>query len=144
VAAFIGYIKGNAPGASEDKPTRGHGLSVVYRDGAAWASRRVIKVLTDQVGESQGLGVGDLNGDGLDDVAWADDTLGRVRVLFQTPDGEFEELDPALQPRFPNHSMSVKVVDVDRDGRNDIVLMFEFRTSDKSRAGGLKFFRNAG
>jgi hypothetical protein len=40
--------------------------------------------------------------------------------------------------------MSVKVADVDRDGRNDIVLMYEFRTSTPTRAGGIRFFRNAG
>jgi hypothetical protein len=40
--------------------------------------------------------------------------------------------------------MSVKIVDVDRDGKNDIVLMYEFRTTDKTRAGGLRYFRNAG
>lgn len=143
-AAFVSYIKGNAPGAPEDKPTRGYGLSVLYRDGAAWKSRRIVKTLTDDVDESLAIGVGDLNGDGLDDLAWGDDAVGRVRVFFQKPDGAFEELDPALQPKYPNYSMSMKIADVDRDGRNDIVLMFEFRSSSKSRAGGLKFFRNLG
>jgi len=142
-AAFATYVKGNAPGAVQ-RPIRGHGLSVYYRDGEGWKRKRLVKVLANQGVESAGVGVGDLNGDGLDDVAWADDSVGRVRVFFQTPAGEFEELDPALQPRFVNHSMNVQVVDVDRDGRNDIVLMYEFRTTDRTRAGGLRYFRNAG
>lgn len=142
-AGFVSYIKGNVPGAIE-KPTRGYGLSLVYKDGSAWTSKRLVKVLTDNVDENMGIGAGDLNGDGLDDVAWGDDVSGRVRVLFQTKDGGFEELAPELQPKYPNHSMSIRIADVDRDGRNDIVLMFEFRSSDRSRAGGLKYFRNLG
>ncbi len=142
-AAFASYVKGNAPGAVV-KPIRGHGVSIYYRDRDGWKSKRVTKVLADRPDESQGLGVGDLNGDGLDDIAWADDSLGRVRVFFQTAAGGFEELDPALQPRYVNHSMTVKVVDVDRDGKKDLVLMFEFRTTDKTRAGGLRYFRNLG
>ncbi|MBK6406014.1 MAG: VCBS repeat-containing protein [Holophagales bacterium] len=142
-AAFASYVKGNAPGAVA-RPIRGHGVSIYYRDRDGWKARRLVKVLAEAGDESQGLGVGDLNGDGLDDVVWADDSLGRVRVFFQTAGGDFEELDAALQPRFVNHSMDVKVVDVDRDGKNDVVLMYEFRTTDKSRAGGLRFFRNLG
>lgn len=142
-AAFSSYVKGNAPGAVA-KPIRGHGVSVYYRDKDGWKSKRIVKALADLAVESQGLGVGDLNGDGLDDVVWADDSVGRVRVFFQTASGEYEELEAELQPQTVNHAMSVRVVDVDKDGRKDIVLMYEFRTTDKTRAGGLRFFRNAG
>jgi hypothetical protein len=141
--AASSYVKVDGRGAGE-KSIRGNGLSIYYRDGGAWKRKRVVKAVGAPTIESAGLGTGDLNGDGLDDIVWADDSVGRVRVLFQTPGGEFEELDPALEPRYVNHSMAVSVVDVDRDGRNDIVLMYEFRSTDKSRAGGLRFFRNAG
>lgn len=142
-AAFATYIKGNAPGAIA-KPIRGHGLSVYYRDAEGWKRKRIVKVLVDQGTESAGVAAGDLNGDGLDDVVWGDDAVGRIRVFFQTPAGEFEELAEDAQPRYPNHSTSVKIVDVDKDGRNDIVFMYQFLTTDKTRAGGLRFFRNAG
>ena len=142
-AAAVSYSKVDGLGAGE-RSIRGQGLSVYYRDVDGWKRKRVAKVLSPENIDSQGVGTGDLNGDGLDDVVWADDSVGRVRVLFQTRKGEFEELDPELQPRFVNHSMSVKVVDVDRDGKKDIVLMYEYRTTDKTRAGGLRFFRNAG
>jgi len=142
-AAFVTYVKGNARGASKG-PIRGHGVSVYYRDGQEWKRKRLLKVLANVGTESQGIGVGDLNGDGLDDVALADDDAGRVRVFFQTPAGEFEELDPELQPKHVNRSMSLKIVDVDGDGKNDIVLMYEYRTAAKTRAGGIRYFRNAG
>jgi len=38
----------------------------------------------------------------------------------------------------------VKITDVDGDGKNDVVLMYEYRTAAKTRAGGIRFFRNAG
>ncbi len=142
-AAFVTYVKGNARGATMGS-FRGHGVSIYYRDGQEWKRKRLLKVLAKVGTESQGIGVGDLNGDGLDDVALGDDSVGRVRVFFQTPAGEFEELDPELQPKHVNRSMSVKIVDVDGDGKNDIVLMYEYRTAAKTRAGGLRFFRNAG
>ena len=142
-AAFVTYVKGNARGATKG-PIRGHGLSIYYRDGQEWKRKRLLKVLVNVGTESQGLGVGDLNGDGLDDVALADDAVGRVRIFFQTPQGEFEELDPTLQPTHVNRSMSVKITDVDGDGKNDVVLMYEYRTAAKTRAGGIRFFRNAG
>lgn len=142
-AAFATYVKGNVAGAVQ-KPVRGQGVSIYYRDSEGWKRKRLVKALAAESRESAGIGVGDLNGDGLDDVVWADESVGRVRVFFQTAAGEFEELDPALQPRFVNHSMSVEIADVDRDGRNDIVLMYEYRTTDKSRAGGIRYFRNLG
>ena len=142
-AVFATWVKANAPGTAS-RPIRGQGLSIYYRDGGEWKRKRVEKALANVGKESQGIGVGDLDGDGLDDVVLADDVTGRVRVFFQTRAGEFEELDPALEPAFVNRSMSVKVVDIDGDGRNDIVLMYEYRTGAPTRAGGLRFFRNAG
>ena len=47
-------------------------------------SRRVVKTLQFDAA-SQAIAVGDLNGDGLDDVVWADESTQRVRVFFQTP-----------------------------------------------------------
>ncbi len=142
-AVFATWVKANAPGTAS-RPIRGQGLSIYYRDGGQWKRKRIEKALANVGLESQGVGVGDLDGDGRDDVVLADDVTGRVRVFFQTRSGEFEELDPALEPTFVNRSMSVKVVDVDGDGRNDIVMMYEYRTGAPTRAGGIRFFRNAG
>jgi len=69
------------------------------------------------------LGVGDLNGDGLADIAVA---LGGNRyatdpyvvIFFQDGTGSFEE--PVRYPAF-EIPHSVEIADIDQDGRNDVV-----------------------
>jgi hypothetical protein len=141
-AAFMGYIKAG-PG---DLPKKidGAGVSAYYRERGEWKRKRVVKSLNADVPLSGGIGVGDLDGDGLDDVVWADEASHRLRVFFQQPDGGFAELDPTLEPTFVNRPTCVRVADVDGDGKKDIVLMYETFTGAKTRSGGLRFFRNLG
>ena len=141
-AAFMGYTKAGPV----DIPKRidGGGVSIYYREGGQWKKKRVVKFLDNASEFGQGIGVGDLNGDGLDDIAWADDTTHRLRIFFQQADGEFTELDKALEPTYVNRSTCVRVGDVDGDGKKDIVLMYETGTGMKTRSGGLRFFRNLG
>lgn len=140
-AAFMTYVKAGPTGATPDPS--GYGVSIYYRESGTWKRKRLLKTLGVRV-ESQGIAVGDLDGDGLDDVAFADDLVHRIRVFFQRKDGEFEELAENRQPTYSNHSTCVRIGDVDRDGRSDIVLMYQYATGDATRAGGLKFFRNNG
>lgn len=138
-AAFVAVTKNTPPGAS--KNVTGDGLSIYYREGGVWKRTRIMKVIKDP-SASQGLAVGDLNGDGLDDVVYADDGLLRVRVFFQTAKGDFEELASDLEPTYTNHSSAIRLADVDGDKRLDVVLMTHYLTGDESRAGGFRVFRN--
>lgn len=139
-AAYATYFKTSPEGAVP--PFTGHGISVYYRDGAEWKSRRVLKTVQSPPWDLGGLAVGDLDGDGRDDVVLADDGTARLRVFFQTEKGDFEELAVELQPKTRNHATSVRIADLDGDGRRDIVLMYEFRSSDRSRSGGIRTFMN--
>jgi hypothetical protein len=139
-AAVVSYIKNSPGGARPD--ISGDGVSIYYRDGETWKRKRVFKRLGLDRSTSAGIAMGDLNGDGLDDVVFADDALKRVRIFFQTPGGEFEELDPALEPTFENAPSSLRIADVDGDGRPDIVLMLHYLTVHETRVGGFRFWRN--
>lgn len=138
-AAFMTYIKNARSGASRN--ITGNGISVYYRDGQTWRRKRVLKTI-EPVTLSQGIAVGDLDGDGLDDIVYADDARGRLRVFFQRKDGEFEEVETSLEPSLVNHTTAVRVADVDGDGRLDIVLMYQYLTGDETKEGGLRVFLN--
>ena len=137
-AAYTSYFKRSPEGAV--KPIDGQGISIYYRRDDKMQRKRVVKTLQFDAA-SPAIAAGDLNGDGLDDVVWADESTHRVRVFFQTAAGEFEELDPAREPAFVNHPTCLRIADVDGDGRKDVVLMYQYLTGDETRAGGFRFFR---
>jgi hypothetical protein len=138
-AAYVSYFKNTPSGSSRE--IAGDGISIYYREGETWKRKRVWKRVGEK-GNSQGIAVGDLNGDGLDDIVLADEFTKRVRVFFQTPEGEFEELDTSLEPTFVNHPTCVRIADVDGDGRKDIIMMYQYLTGDETRSGGIRVFRN--
>lgn len=136
-AAFVSYLKAGPAGA---KPAMGgYGLSVYFRDGKDWKRKRIVKVIGERV-LAKALAVGDLDGDGLDDIAWGDDFAGRVRIFLQKRSGEFEEIEKAKEPSYRNQATSLAIADLDGDGKNDLVLMTQYLTSSRSRAGGLRVF----
>jgi hypothetical protein len=138
-ALYMSYIKTIPSGGS--RQVSGNGVVVYYRENGAWKKKRIWKSIEAPI-LSSGLAAGDLNGDGLDDVVFADDSRHLLRIFFQKPDGSFEEPAQEHEPAYVNHATSLRMADVDGDGRRDLVLMYQFLTGDETRAGGLKFFRN--
>lgn len=139
-AAFASYFKRSPTGAS--RKIDGQGITIYYRDSdGKLKTKRVVKTLQFDAG-SPAIAVGDLNGDGLDDVVWADESTQRVRVFFQTAGGEFEELESTREPAFVNHPTALRIADVDGDGRKDVVLMYQYLTGDETRSGGFRVFRS--
>jgi hypothetical protein len=135
----ISYIKTGPQGGTRE--ISGHGITLFYRDGGAWKSRRIWKAVETAV-SSSGLAMADMDGDGLDDVVFADDKVQKVRIFFQRKDGSFEEMAADQLASYANHATSVRLADVDGDGRKDVVVMSQFLTGDASRSGGIKVFRN--
>jgi hypothetical protein len=138
-AAFSTWFKRAPYGAS--RKIDGQGITVYYRDtDGTMKSKRIVKTLKFDAG-SPAIAAGDLNGDGLDDIVWGDESTGRLRVFFQRTDGEFEELAAEREPTFVNHPTCLRIADVDGDGHTDVVLMYQYLTGDETRAGGLRVFR---
>jgi len=137
-AAYTSYFRRSPEGAV--KPIDGQGVTVYYRKDGTMQRKRIVRTLQFDAA-SPAIAVGDLNGDGLDDVVWADESTHRVRVFFQTAAGEFEELDAAREPAFVNHPTCIRIADVDGDGRKDVVMMYQYLTGDETRAGGFRVFR---
>jgi hypothetical protein len=138
-AAFATWFKRSPYGALPK--IDGQGVTVYYRaaDGKM-AGKRVVKTLQFDAG-SPAIAVGDLDGDGLDDVVWCDESTQRMRVFFQTPAGEFEELPADREPTFVNHPTGLRIADFDGDGHRDVALMYQYLTGDETRAGGFRVFR---
>lgn len=137
-AAFVTFTKTTPEGGTPNITS--YGVTVLYRRGETWSRKRVLKVAHDPV-MSQGIAVGDLNGDGLDDIVFADNIERRLRIFLQRENGEFEELAQSLEPTFVNHVSCVRIADLDRDGHPEIVFNYQPLTGDTTRAGGLRVFR---
>ncbi|MEA2068472.1 MAG: VCBS repeat-containing protein, partial [Verrucomicrobiota bacterium] len=72
--------------------------------------------------------VTDLNGDGLDDVLFANNHVSRLEILLRKPNGEALDDLPELADRFEDKGLivdqglkAIRVDDLNHDGRKDIV-----------------------
>ncbi len=97
-----------------------------------WAMERNIgflplEIYTFEPGSSRLL-VTDINGDGLDDVVFANNHVSRLEILLRkTSSGPLDEDLPKLEERFEDHGIivdqrlqTVRIDDLDGDGRKDI------------------------
>jgi hypothetical protein len=68
-----------------------------------------------------GLAVGDVNGDGLDDIYLCEPGGLPNRLLIQKPSGELEDVSANSGVNFLDYTRSVLLVDLDNDGDQDLV-----------------------
>ncbi len=100
---------------------RAGGMNVYYKDPQGWHKVAVWRQKGFS-GRLTSVAMGDLDGDGLDDLVFPDRTAGRVRIFFQTPAGRFEESPESGEPILNSAVADTRLADVDNDGRLDIVL----------------------
>ena len=122
-------------------PTRAIGISIYVFQEGKWTRHRVWRKLEGKAAVTA-MAFGDLDGDGLDDIVFADNEQHKLRVLFQQPDGSFLEMDEKLEPSFAALGQWICLADVDRDGRPDIVLSRTVSSSAPSEKGGFDVYLN--
>lgn len=117
------------------------GISLYSLQGDTWTRHRLWRK-KDPKSSVYGLAMGDLDGDGLDDVAFADSDRRRVRILFQQPDGLFVELEEKEEPTLDSPGQCVRLADLDGDGRLDIVVSRTVVSSAPKEKGGWNVYLN--
>ena len=117
------------------------GITVYEYRGAAWTRHRVWR---KKEGKSflYGIAMGDMDGDGLDDVVFPDSEASRLRVFFQEPDGGFVEAAEPEEPQLDSPGQCVRVGDLNGDGKLDLVLSKTISSGRPSNPGGWEVYLN--
>ena len=119
------------------------GINVYSLHGGAWTTHRVFR----KKGANTflyGLAMGDVNGDGLDDVVFPDSDLKKIRIFLQTPSGEFREIPEELEPPINSQAQCVRIADVNGDGKPDLVIAKSVPSSSPTDPGGWSVYINNG
>ena len=98
----------------------GHGNQLAF--GQEHWLRRIEKVHNMVDIERTGLAVGDVNGDGLDDVYLCQGGGLPNRLFVQNPDGTARDASKKAGVDWLDHTNSALLVDLDNDGDQDLVL----------------------
>jgi hypothetical protein len=137
--AFAGSFIVMALGAKD--PPRAAGVTLYVSDAGQWTAHRLWRAKNPR-SSIFGLAMGDLDGDGLDDVVFLDSDARRVRILYQQPDGSFAESDEKDEPRLTSPGQCVRLADLDRDGRLDVVVSRTVVSSNPAEKGGFDVYLN--
>ena len=138
-AAFAASFIVLSLGGSES--VRAEGVTLYTLDGGHWTARRLWRARNPH-SSVFGLAMGDLDGDGLDDVVFLDSDARRVRILYQQADGSFAESDEKDEPRLASPGQCVRLADLDRDGRLDVIVSRTVVASNPAEKGGFDVYLN--
>ena len=90
------------------------------------------------------IAMGDLDGDGLDDLVLPDFVAKKLRIFYQAADGKFLEAPEKLEPPLRSAACDVRIADVNGDGRMDIVVAETTYSERPADPGGFEVFLNQG
>lgn len=122
-------------------PPRAEGVTLYALESGKWTAHRLWRAKSPRSSVT-GLAMGDLDGDGLDDVVFLDSDARRVRILFQQADGTFAEADEKDEPALSSPGQCVRIADLDRDGRPDLVVSRTVAAANPAEKGGFDVYLN--
>jgi hypothetical protein len=126
---------------NEPEVARATGITLYSFEKGSWTRHRVWRKKSGRSAQ-YALAMGDLDGDGLDDIVFADSEVDRLRIFFQKPDGAFVEMDEIGEPKLDSPGQCIRLADLDGDGRLDIILsktVASYRPNDR---GGWNVYLN--
>jgi VCBS repeat protein len=126
---------------NDPEVARATGITLYSFEKGTWTRHRVWRKKSGRSAQ-YALAMGDLDGDGLDDIVFADTEIDRLRILFQNPDGTFSEMDESEEPKLDSLGQCIRLADLDGDGRLDIILsktVASYRLNDR---GGWNIYLN--
>ena len=124
------YMSTNRP-----RVARAGGITLYTFQNGAWQRRRIFRKANGK-SLQYGLAMGDLDGDELDDILFPDSEERRLRLFFQQPDGNFVEADEKDEPVLDSPGQCVRLADIDRDGRPDVILSKTVSSTRPEDVGG--------
>ncbi|MEO8347661.1 MAG: VCBS repeat-containing protein, partial [Acidobacteriota bacterium] len=125
----------------EPEVARAAGITLYAFRGGKWERHRVWR---KKEGKTllYGLGMGDLDGDRLDDIVFPDSEERRLKIFFQQADGTFVEAEEREEPALDSPGQAVRLADLDKDGRLDIVLSKTVSSTKADDRGGWDVYLN--
>lgn len=126
---------------TEPEVARAAGITLYAFRSGSWTRHRVWRKKEAKTLE-YALAMGDLDGDGLDDIVFPDSEERRLKIFFQQPDGSFAEAREADEPALDAPGQCARLADIDRDGRLDIVLSKTVSSLRPQDVGGWDVYLN--